>query len=104
MADEIIIEANLEENEEMAHPEHMESGSMELIASISAQQFASDTQRRTQRADQLAGDAAAMWAVALTTPTTSSAMAQRIATEAGSGRTRIESNSPAGSQTIGGAG
>ena len=103
MVNEIIIEANLKENE-MAHPEHMENGSMQLISTISAQQFASDTQRRTQRADQLSADSAAMWSLSLTTPTVNSAMGQRIATEAGSGRTRIESNSPAGSQTIGGAG
>ena len=87
----------------MPHPEHMEAGSMELIATISAQQFASDTQRRTQRADQCGADASAMWAIALTSPTVSAALGFRAAQESGSGRSRVEANSPAATQTVGGA-
>lgn len=49
---------------------------------------------RVRRWDQLAADAASMWAVHLTTPTQSGALALQTASERGSGRTRAETNRP----------
>jgi hypothetical protein len=43
-----------------------------------------------------------MWAIAMTSPTVMAAQGMKIASEAGSGRSRIEANSPAGAQTTGG--
>ncbi|GAG18711.1 unnamed protein product [marine sediment metagenome] len=60
-----------------------------------ANSSAAGSARRSSRADQLAGDAAAMWSVAMTTPTQFAALAQRSIAEAGSGRTRAETNLPA---------
>ena len=45
-------------------------------------------------ADQLAADSQRMWAIAMTTPTVNAALGFRTATEAGSGRTRLEANRP----------
>lgn len=50
---------------------------------------------RLRRMDQLSGDSSSMWAVALTSPTVSSALGFRTAAESGSSRTRAETNAPA---------
>lgn len=59
-----------------------------------ASEFTASAARRTQRADQTAADASAMWSIAMTTPTQNAALALRTATESGSGRTRSETNEP----------
>ena len=45
--------------------------------------------------NMLAQGSAAMWQIALTTPTQQNALALQTAKEAGSGRTRLEANRPA---------
>ena len=62
---------------------------------ILSRAFAASAQRRTDAADQLASDSQRMWSIAMTSPTVSSAMGFRTATESGSGRTRLEANRPA---------
>ena len=83
------------DDEEMAFPETSEAGVMQVALSGLAGGFAAATQRRTDRADQIAGDSQAMWSIAMTTPTFTNAQAMRVANEAGSGRTRAETNNPA---------
>ena len=80
----------------MAAVDLCEAGNLTVAMTAMANGFAASADRRTQRADQLAADSAAMWSVHLTTPTQSSAMAYRTAVESGSGRTRAETNNPAG--------
>lgn len=48
------------------------------LSNLAAEQAACSA-RRIARADQLAGDSAAMWAVALTTPTVFAGMGFRVA-------------------------
>jgi hypothetical protein len=49
---------------------------------------------RIRRSDQLALDAASVFTGALVSPTVSAGLGYRVATEAGSGRTRAETNRP----------
>lgn len=95
---EIVLE---HEGDEMADAA-AEAGNMAVAMTVLAQSAAAASARRTDAADQLALDSQRMWAIAMTTPTVMAAKGMQIASEAGSGRTRIESNTPAGSQTIGG--
>lgn len=67
-----------------------------------ANEFGASASRRTQRADQVAADASAMWAINMTTPSVMAAHGMRIAAETGAGRTRVEANTPASTQTVGG--
>ena len=94
--DDGVIDIDLTgEQEDMAFPETSEAGVMQVALSGLAGGFAAAAQRRTDRADQLGGDSQAMWSIAMTTPTFSNAQAMRVANEAGSGRTRAETNAPA---------
>ena len=52
------------------------------LSNLAAEQAAAGA-RRINRADQLAGDAAAMWSVALTTPTVFAGMGFRVAQQSG---------------------
>lgn len=52
------------------------------LSNLAAEQAAAAS-RRMGRADQLAADAAAMWAVALTTPTVYAGMGFRVAQQSG---------------------
>lgn len=72
----------------------VDDGILNVSLSGMAAEFASSNARRTQRADQLAGDSQAQWSIAMTTPTQQAALALRTAQEAGSGRTRAETNGP----------
>ena len=58
--------------------------------------------RRMGSADQLSGDSQRMWTIAMTTPTQFAALAQRVVGEAGSGRTRAETNNPGNTAAPGG--
>ena len=58
--------------------------------------FTAGASRRTDRADQLSGDSQAMWSIAMTSPTIMAAAGIKTMSEAGSGRTRAETNNPAG--------
>ena len=82
-------------------PQYSELGNLQGAMSAMVQGFSAAANRRVDRADQLSGDSSAMWSVALTSPTVMAAQGMRVASDAGSGRTRIESNSPAGTQTVG---
>ena len=62
--------------------------------SLGNQGFAASAQRRTDAADQLASDSQRMWSVAMTSPTVMAAHGMRVASEAGAGRTRAETNAP----------
>lgn len=89
-------------DETMPFPEHSEHGNLQVAMSGLAQGFAATFLLIGTRAAQLAGDSQAMWSIAMTTPTVMTAHGMRIASEAGSGRSRVEANSPADSQIIGG--
>ena len=95
-------EVTLTGDRSMPFPEHTESGNLQVALSAMSQSFAASASRSTARADQTNADASAMWSVHMTTPTTSAALGYRTATEAGAGRTRIEANTPASTQTVGG--
>lgn len=58
--------------------------------------------RRMNSADQLSSDSQRMWTIAMTTPTQFAALAQRVVGEAGSGRTRAETNNPGNTAAPGG--
>lgn len=87
---------------DMAFPEHSEHGILQAALSGLAAATANQAELNQQRASQTAHDASAMWSIAMTTPTVTAAHGMRVANESGAGRTRVESNTPAGSQTIGG--
>jgi hypothetical protein len=84
----------LEGDDNMAFPEVTEAGNLQVASTAMANEFGASAARRTQRADQTAADASAMWAIAMTTPTQNTALALRTATESGAGRTRLEANRP----------
>lgn len=108
------------EDDSMPAPEIAETGNLSIAHTLMANSlagasailnggYAASADRRTSRADQLSGDTQAMWASHLTTPTVMAAHGMRVASEAGSGRTRAETNLPAstsaaGNATTGGAG
>lgn len=73
---------------------HVDEGNLNVAMTMMANQFSAGAARLTGRYDQLAADAASMWSIAMTTPTQHAALALRTAQEAGSGRTRAETNRP----------
>ena len=75
---------------------HCCDGNLGVAYTAMANEHGASSSRRTMRADQLGADSAAMWAVALTSPTVNAAMGMRTATESGSGATRVWSNPPEG--------
>lgn len=96
----VEIETNPDEDDEM--PEGAaEGGNLSVAMTVLAQSAAAGSARRTDAADQLASDSQRMWSIAMTSPTVMAAHGMRVASEAGSGRTRVESNTPAGSQITG---
>jgi hypothetical protein len=94
----------VEGEEEMAFPETMESGNLQLAASILGQGAAGAGARRIDRSDQLSGDSQASWVIAMQAPTNLTANALRVMNESGSGRTRGETNLPAATSAAGNAG
>lgn len=94
--------SNPEEVDEMAFPETSEAGVMQVALSALAGGYGASAQRRTDAADQLASDSQRMWSIAMTSPTVMAAHGMRVASEAGAGRTRVEANTPAATQTVGG--
>ena len=82
-------------------PDHTDTGNMTVAMTAMANEFGASAARRTQRMDQLGADAAAMWSINMTTPSVMAAHGMRIAAESGAGRTRVEANTPATSQTTG---
>ena len=85
----------------MAFPEHTEMGGLEAAMTALTANTANAGAILQQTFTRQAGDAAASWTIAMQSPTFNAASAQRMVTESGSGRTRIESNTPAGTQTVG---
>ena len=79
----------------------VDPSNLEVALTGMANGAAASHDRRASRADQLAGDADRMWTVAMTTPTQFAAQAYQTASEAGSGRTRPESNLPAATSASG---
>ena len=73
-------------------------------SNILGQEGVASAGRRVSRSDQLSGDSQAMWSIAMTTPTIMAAKGIQMATEAGSGRTRAETNLPAATSAAGNAG
>ena len=80
----------------MAFPEHSESGVVQASLSALTANTANAGAILQQRFTQTNSDSAAMWAIAMTTPTVNAAMGQRIATESGSGAARRDVNYPQG--------
>jgi len=99
-----ILEVDLEipgtENGDNTMP--VDSSNLEIALTGMANGAAASHDRRVSRADQLAGDSAALWSIAMTTPTQFAAQAQRTANESGSGRTRAETNNPGNTAAPGG--
>ena len=85
----------------MPFPENMEAGNLQIANNGMAHSAGGFNQLVLMRFQQLGADSASMWSIAMTTPTMSSAMGMRVATESGSGRTRVESNTPASTQVVG---
>ena len=77
------------------------ANSMANASGLANQAFAASAQRRTDAADQLASDSQRMWSIAMTSPTVMAAHGMRVASEAGSGRTRAETNNPAPTSAAG---
>jgi adenylosuccinate synthase len=101
MAEDTVTLTVRKGDEEM--PEQIaEKGNMEVVLTGMGGEFGAATGRRVGRFDQIAADAASMWAIAMTSPTVMAAHGMKVASEAGSGRSRIEANSPASTQTTGG--
>jgi hypothetical protein len=71
-----------------------EPGNLAVAMTILSNGAAAGSNRRTDAADQLASDSQRMWSIAMTSPTVMAAHGMRVATEAGSGRTRAETNAP----------
>ena len=71
-----------------------EPGNMQVALTALGQEFAAGAAARMRRFDQLAEDAASMWASALVSPTVMTGMGYRTMTESGSSRTRAETNNP----------
>ena len=87
---------------EMPTPEMCEQGNLTVALTALANGFGASAQRRTDAADQLALDSQRMWAIAMTTPTVLAAKGIGVMTEAGSGRTRAETNNPGNTAAPGG--
>ena len=108
MPDSVTLSVSQKGEEEM--PEQIaETGTVQIAITAMAnhtvqttQEFSAAASSRVRRADQIALDSSSMWAIAMTSPTVMAAQGMKIASEAGSGRSRIEANSPAGAQTTGG--
>lgn len=79
------------------------ANAMANATGLANQGFQASAQRRTDAADQLASDSQRMWSIAMTSPTVMAAHGMRVASEAGSGRTRSESNLPAATSAAGNA-
>lgn len=80
------------------------ANAMANASGLANQGFAASAQRRTDAADQLAGDSQRMWSIAMTSPTVMAAHGMRVANESGAGRTRAETNLPAATSAAGNAG
>tara|TARA_R100001244_G_scaffold107537_1_gene79685 strand:- start:116 stop:439 length:324 start_codon:yes stop_codon:yes gene_type:complete len=83
-------------------PRYSEMANVQGSMSILLQGNAAASVRRTDRADQISADSSAMWSIAMTSPTVMAAHGMKVASEMGSGRSRVEANSPASSQATGG--
>jgi len=67
-----------EKEEDMAE-QIAEVGNLQVAMTAMANEFGASAARRGNRADQLAGDSAAMWSIAMTTPTVMAGMGFRVA-------------------------
>lgn len=81
----------------------VDPGNLAVAMTVMANAAAAGSARRTDSADQLAGDSQRMWSIAMTTPTVMAAKGMQIASESGSGRTRAETNLPAATSAAGNA-
>ncbi len=92
-----------EGDSEMADGQQIaEQGNLTVAHTLMANGAAAAADRRTAAADQLASDSERMWSIAMTTPTVMAAKGMQIAEESGSGRTRVEANTPPSTQVVGG--
>jgi len=96
-----IVDLPHKENE-MAN-DITEAGNLTVALTAMADEFGASAARRSSSADQLASDSQRMWSIAMTTPTVLAAKGIQMATEAGSGRTRAETNLPAATSAAGNA-
>jgi len=87
----------------MAAPELYEPGNLSVSMTAMGNEAGAASAMRIRRMDQLAEDAASMWAVAMTTPTVMAGMGYRTMVESGAGRTRAETNNPPNTAAPGGA-
>lgn len=87
--------------DEVMAQENYEPGNLQVAMTVLGNEFGAAAGRRVNGADQLAADSQRMWTIAMTTPTVLAAQGVRLMSESGSGRTRVEANTPAGGQTVG---
>lgn len=110
LGDSVVLSVDPEdEGEDIMAEQIAEAGNVQIALTAmanhtaqSTQEFGAASSARVRRADQIALDSSSMWAIAMTSPTVMTAQGIRMASEAGSGRSRVESNSPASAQTTGG--
>jgi hypothetical protein len=106
MADSVTLSVREGEDEmatsENDFPRYSEMANVQGAMSVMLQGNAAASVRRTDRADQISADSSAMWSIAMTSPTVMAAHGMKVASEMGSGRSRVEANSPASSQATGG--
>ena len=64
----------------------------EAIIGGMAGSFAAGASRRLSRADSHSADSAALWTIAMTSPTVNAAAGYRMMAESGSNQTRVDTN------------
>ena len=102
MPEEGSVTLTVSEGEDEMPEQISEAGNTIVALTAMADEFGAAAASRVRRHDQIAADASSMWSIAMTSPTVMAAHGMRVAGEAGSGRSRIEANSPAADQTTGG--
>lgn len=85
-------------------PKYTEFGVLGMAHSGLAANTASAMSILQQRFVAFNSDAAMVGHTNMWTPSMNASMAYRTAQESGAGRTRVEANTPAGTQTVGGGG
>ena len=97
----VSVPVSVSPSEEESMPD-TDQANLTVALTAMANEAASASGRRLSAADQLSADSQRMWSIAMTSPTVMAAHGMRVASEAGSGRTRVEANTPANSQIVGG--
>lgn len=87
----------------MAFPEFSEAGNLGIAHSRMANTAAHVNEQSQMAHSAYMASLMPMWGIAMQSPNQMTALALRTAQEAGSGATRVNANTPASSQTVGGS-